>query len=156
MDGWMHRHPHAFRSTSLRRSLLACSARRYRRRQPGAAGPRLRKVELVCWGGGGEDREARVGREDASARERDAYHGDHKHDEGRDVRTGSTFAAVVFGVLATDSSATGPSSLRVVRVLWGALEFMVVVEEESGWDGFCGQRLSSVDKRTSLHTHMRH
>ena len=62
---------------------------------------------------------------------------DHKHDEGRDVRTGSTFAAVVFGVLATDSSATGPSSLRVVRVLWVALEFMVVVEEEYGVDGFC-------------------
>ena len=63
---------------------------------------------------------------------------------------------VFFGDLAPDSAATGPSSLRVVRVLWGALEFMVVVEEESGWDGFCGQRLSSVDKRTSLHTHMRH
>ena len=155
MDGWMHRHPHAFRSTSLRRSLLACSARRYRRRQPGAAGPRLRKVELVCWGGGGRTAKLEWG-ERTRARERGMSTTDHKHDEGRDVRTGSTFAAVVFGVLATDSSATGPSSLRVVRVLWGALEFMVVVEEESGWDGFCGQRLSSVDKRTSLHTHMRH
>ena len=44
---------------------------------------------------------------------------------------------VFFGVLATDSSATGPSSLRVVRFLGIALEFMVVVEEEYGVDGFC-------------------
>ena len=49
------------------RILLACSARRYRRPHPGAAGPRLCKVELVL--GRGDDREARVGREEASARE---------------------------------------------------------------------------------------